>query len=106
MRHAIGWRADGWKPRFFTIWSGQVFSLLGSQLVQFALVWRLTLQTGSGTVLTTATMAAIVPQVALGPFVGTLVDRWDRGGGAGSLLAAGPLDRPPGRAGRRAGEIP
>jgi DHA3 family macrolide efflux protein-like MFS transporter len=78
MRSAVEWRADGWKPRFFTIWSGQIFSLLGSQLVQFSLVWWLTLQTGSGTVLAMATMAAVIPQVALGPFVGTLVDRWDR----------------------------
>jgi DHA3 family macrolide efflux protein-like MFS transporter len=27
---------------FFTIWIGQAFSLLGSALVQFALVWWLT----------------------------------------------------------------
>jgi len=32
----------GWKKPIFIIWSGQVFSLLGSGLVQFALVWWLT----------------------------------------------------------------
>jgi DHA3 family macrolide efflux protein-like MFS transporter len=31
---------------FFVVWTGQAFSLLGSQLVQFALVWWLT-ETGS-----------------------------------------------------------
>lgn len=67
-----------WKAPFFTIWGGQAFSLLGSQLVQFALIWYLTVQTGSATVLATASLAGTLPQVILGPFVGTLVDRWDR----------------------------
>ncbi len=72
------WSSEAWKPLFFTIWGGQVFSLLGSRLVQFALVWWLTKTTGSGTVLATATMAAVIPGVALGPFIGPLIDRWDR----------------------------
>ena len=75
---ARAWKSDLWKPLFFTIWGGQVFSLLGSRIVQFALVWWLTKTTGSGTVLATATMVAIIPGVALGPFIGPLVDRWNR----------------------------
>jgi len=67
-----------WKVPFFTIWSGQAFSLLGSQLVQFALIWYLTIQTGSATVLATASLVGLIPQVVLGPIVGTLVDRWNR----------------------------
>jgi MFS transporter, DHA3 family, macrolide efflux protein len=67
-----------WAARFFTIWSGQAFSLFGSALVQFALVWYLTKQTGSATVLATATLVGMLPQVVLGPFVGALVDRWNR----------------------------
>jgi len=78
MRSGIAWSASRWRGRFFTIWTGQAFSLFGSQLVQFALVWWLTEKTGSGVVLTLATLAAVLPQVVLGPFVGTLVDRWDR----------------------------
>jgi len=30
---------SNWAARFFTIWTGQAFSLFGSMLVQFALVW-------------------------------------------------------------------
>ncbi|MGD8585370.1 MAG: MFS transporter, partial [Chloroflexota bacterium] len=67
-----------WKARFFTIWGGQAISIIGSQLVQFALIWYLTVQTGSATVLATASLVALLPNVILGPFVGTLVDRWDR----------------------------
>ena len=63
---------------FFTIWTGQAFSLLGSHLVQFALVWWLTESTGSATVLAMATMVAILPGVVIGPLAGALVDRWKR----------------------------
>lgn len=67
-----------WKSRFFTIWGGQALSILGSQLVQFALIWYLTIKTGSATVLATASLVGMLPNVVLGPFVGTLVDRWNR----------------------------
>ena len=67
-----------WKTRFFTIWGGQALSIIGSQLVQFALIWYLTIQTGSATVLATASLVGLLPNVILGPFIGTLVDRWDR----------------------------
>ena len=67
-----------WKLRFFTIFAGQALSLFGSSLVQFALVWYLARQTGSATLLATATLVAMLPQILLGPFAGTLVDRWNR----------------------------
>ena len=50
---------------FLTLWVGQVFSLLGSQLVQFSLIWWLTQQTGSATVLAVASIVGLVPQVCL-----------------------------------------
>ncbi|MBN1920010.1 MAG: MFS transporter [Anaerolineae bacterium] len=67
-----------WIASFFTIWGGQALSILGSQLVQFALIWYMTVQTGSAIVLATATLVGTLPNIALGPFVGTLVDRWNR----------------------------
>jgi DHA3 family macrolide efflux protein-like MFS transporter len=69
---------QNWATRFFTIWTGQAFSLFGSALVQFALVWWLTQKTGSATILATASVVAMFPQIVLGPFVGALVDRWNR----------------------------
>jgi DHA3 family macrolide efflux protein-like MFS transporter len=69
---------SNWKTKFFTIWSGQALSLVGSALVQFALVWWMTVETGSATVLATASLVALLPQIFLGPFVGALVDRWNR----------------------------
>lgn len=70
--------SPGWKARFFPIWAGQQASLFGSALAQFALVWWLTRETGSATVLATASLAAMLPQVVAGPFAGTLIDRWNR----------------------------
>ena len=67
-----------WAGPFFTIWTGQAISLLGSQMVQFGLIWWLTKTTESATVLTTATLVGVLPTVVLGPFVGALVDRWNR----------------------------
>ena len=67
-----------WKKTFFLVWSGQAFSLLGSELVQFSLVWYLTRTTGSAAVLALASFTALTPQVILYPFVGALVDRWNR----------------------------
>ena len=67
-----------WVVPFFTIWTGQAFSLLGSMLVQFALVWWITKTTGSATVLATGSLVAMLPGIFLGPFAGALVDRWNR----------------------------
>ena len=67
-----------WAARFFTIFTGQAFSLFGSSLVQFALIWYLTQKTGSATVLATASLFAMLPQVLLGPIAGTVVDRGSR----------------------------
>jgi len=63
---------------FFIIWLGQAFSRLGSQIVQFSLIWYLTSTTGSATVLAFASMVGLLPQVTIGPLAGSLVDRWDR----------------------------
>ncbi len=69
---------SNWKASFFTIWIGQQFSLFGSMLAGFALTWWVTKQTGSATTLATLTMVMMLPEVFLGPFVGALIDRWNR----------------------------
>lgn len=68
----------GWLKRYIPLFLGQTFSLLGSTLVQFAIVWWLTQSTGSSAILASGTIAIIVPGALLGPFLGTLVDRLDR----------------------------
>lgn len=67
-----------WAARYFTLWMGQALSLLGSQLVQFAIIWYLTQTTNSATTLAIASMMGLLPQVLLSPFIGTWVDRGNR----------------------------
>jgi DHA3 family macrolide efflux protein-like MFS transporter len=64
--------------KFWVVFTGQAFSLFGSRLVQFTLVWWLTKTSGSASVLAFASIMALLPQVLLGPFAGSLVDRWNR----------------------------
>lgn len=63
---------------FAIIFTGQIFSLLGSRLVQFAIVWWLTASSGSASVLALGSIMALLPQVIIGPFAGALIDRWNR----------------------------
>ena len=60
------------------IWTGQSLSMIGSQMVHFAVAWWLTRSTGSAIVLATISIFGMLPQVILGPFIGALVDRWNR----------------------------
>lgn len=69
---------SNWKRKFLPMWGAQLFSLLGSGLVQFALVWYITQKTGSAAVLATATLVALLPDVLLAPFAGAYVDRLNR----------------------------
>lgn len=68
----------GWERRFWAIFGGQAFSLIGSALTQFVLIWWITDTTGSASALATAGTAALLPQALLGPLGGTLADRYSR----------------------------
>lgn len=70
--------SKNWLRTFIIIWIGQAFSMFGSMLVQFALVWWLTQETGSATILATASLVAYLPMVFLGPFAGAIIDRTNR----------------------------
>ena len=67
-----------WKLPFFTVWTGQQLSWIGSAVAGFALVWWLTEATGSATMLAVGTLLTVLPGIVLGPFAGALVDRWNR----------------------------
>lgn len=67
-----------WKRKFLTITAGQTVSLIGSSAVQFALIWWLSETTASPMLLSLAGLAAFLPQLVLGPFVGVWLDRWKR----------------------------
>lgn len=72
------WREGHWKTPFFTIWGGQALSFIGSSVAMFALIWWITDETGSATVLAIASLFSMLPGIVLGPFAGVFVDRWNR----------------------------
>ncbi len=67
-----------WKKVFAIIWTGQLFSTLSSAIVGYAVVFWLSVETKSAEVLAFATIAALLPQLMLGPFTGVYIDRWNR----------------------------
>lgn len=69
---------DNWKRLFIPFWVSQLLSIFGSALVQFTLVWWLTQETGSATVLATATLVGLLPTIIVQPFAGAIVDRLSR----------------------------
>jgi DHA3 family macrolide efflux protein-like MFS transporter len=63
---------------YLLLWSGQLVSLLGSSIVQFAIIWWITVTTGSALYLAFATFLSLAPIVAIGPIAGVFADRWNR----------------------------
>lgn len=72
------YHVKSWKRNFFTIWMGQAFSQFSSSVLQFAIVWYLTDKTGSALVLSAAMLMGFLPQGILGPFIGVVIDRYNR----------------------------
>jgi MFS transporter, DHA3 family, macrolide efflux protein len=67
-----------WKRTFAIIWTGQLFSTLSSAVVGYAVMFWLSLKTGSAEVLAYAIIASLLPQLLLGLFTGVFIDRWNR----------------------------
>ena len=63
---------------YLFLWSGQLVSLLGSSIVQFAIIWWIMVATGSALYLAMATFLSLVPIVLIGPIAGVYADRWNR----------------------------
>ena len=64
--------------QFKRLWIGQLVSILGSEVVQFALIWWITVDTNSSYFLSLSMFLAFLPGIIIAPFAGVLVDRWDK----------------------------
>ena len=69
---------DNWKKKFIIIWIGQTISIFTSSVIQMAIIWYLIDTTKSATILSLATLMGFLPQAVLGPFIGVLIDRYNR----------------------------
>ena len=63
---------------YLFFWSGQLVSLMGSLIVQFAITWWITVITGSVFYLSIGIFLYFLPMVFLTPIAGVLIDRWNR----------------------------
>ncbi|MBQ1252709.1 MAG: MFS transporter [Firmicutes bacterium] len=69
---------QSWKTKFLAVASGQMVSLIGSSAVQFALIWWLTMETGSAVILGLAAVINFLPATFLSPYAGIIADRFNR----------------------------
>ncbi|ROR96228.1 DHA3 family macrolide efflux protein-like MFS transporter [Salana multivorans] len=69
---------ENWVRNVVLFLGGQTVSLFGSMLVQYAVMWYLTLTTKEGTVLALATIFGFVPQAVISIFGGVWADRHNR----------------------------
>lgn len=67
-----------WKHSITRFLSAQTISLLGSSIVQYAIIWHITLTTSSGRMLTISTLCGFLPQIFISLFAGVWIDRYDR----------------------------
>ena len=68
----------GWKKKVAVFLVGQTITTFGSLLVQYALMWHLTLTTKSGVVLALAAVFGFLPQAIVSIFAGVWADRVNR----------------------------
>ncbi len=93
-RAVLGVRASA---TFWTVWTGQFVSIVGSGLTLYGIPIWLFVETGSITQLASLMLVMALARTAAMPLVGVLVDRWDRrramivsdaGAGAATLVIA------------------
>jgi len=67
-----------WKRDVTVFLTGQTISLFGSMLVQYAVMWHITLETKSGVALALAAVFGFLPQAIVSIFGGVWADRLNR----------------------------
>lgn len=67
-----------WKSQFIVVALGQAISMLGSQGVQFALIWWLAEKTSSPLMLGISGIVAYLPMSLFSPIAGIAADRYNR----------------------------
>lgn len=71
-------KAQPWLSKTVLFLSSQAVSLVGSQVVGYAITWHLTLSTSSSVIMMIAVLCTTVPQVIVSLFGGVFADRYNR----------------------------
>ncbi|WP_134701984.1 MFS transporter [Ammoniphilus sp. YIM 78166] len=69
---------ESWKKNIILFLSSQTISLFGSSLVQYAMMWHITLTTKSGVMMTLYILCGFLPTFVLSPIAGGWADRYNR----------------------------
>jgi MFS transporter, DHA3 family, macrolide efflux protein len=69
---------ENWKKKTLLFLISQTISLFGTALVQYAIMWYITLETQSGVMMTISIICGFVPTFFLSPFAGVWADRYNR----------------------------
>jgi len=69
---------SNWKRNIILFLSSQTVSLFGSSLVQYAIMWHITLTTQSGMMMTLFILCGFIPTFLLSPVAGVWADRYNR----------------------------
>lgn len=69
---------ENWKRNIILFLSSQTISLFGSLLVQYAIMWHITLTTESGLMMTLFIVCGFIPTFLLSPVAGVWADRYNR----------------------------
>ena len=67
-----------WKRKVIIFLASQTITLLGSSIVQLAIIWYVTLSTSSGIWVSALTLCSFIPQMLISPFAGVWADRYNR----------------------------
>ena len=67
-----------WQKNIILFLGTQTISLFGSALVQFSILWYITLTTQSGVMMTIYIVCGFVPSFILSPIAGVWADRFNR----------------------------
>lgn len=67
-----------WKNNIILFLASQSISLFGTSLVQYAIMWYITLKTQSGAMMTISIICGFLPTFFLSPFAGVWADRYNR----------------------------
>ncbi|WP_251421991.1 MULTISPECIES: MFS transporter [Lactococcus] len=68
-------KPENWRKNFYLFLIGQLLTGVTSMIVQYAIIWYLTLESGEESVLAIATLVGMLPMAILSPLVGPFIDR-------------------------------
>lgn len=71
-------KQQNWRRPVALLLTGQALSLIGSSIVQYAIVWHLVMLTDSGVVMTLTVLCGALPQAIVSLFGGVWADRFNR----------------------------